>query len=185
MYKRLQRWPGQQKTIPYVGYRTNRPMAATVLSYCSPLRTGPMFYTVLSCGHDPLLLKTRDLILSRDGFRVINATGADHAQRILAGESVSLLLLCHTLSEEEFKSLLTAARALRPPPGVLALTANTFNSLTPSADAVFDTCDGPGEFLAAVHGLIDKTVARHRAMSQLTEQRHAEIHRHSEMVQQH
>lgn len=113
-----------------------------------------MSLSILNYGHDPLLLRTRDLLLNHEGFRVFTAANCAEALRFLAAQEIDLLLTCHSLSEPEFQSILAAVHELEQPPRVLALVTNPKPEKASAEYAVFNIFDGPETFLAAVHGLI-------------------------------
>ncbi|HEX4156156.1 MAG TPA: hypothetical protein VHY48_11130 [Acidobacteriaceae bacterium] len=114
-----------------------------------------MLSSVLIFGHDTTLLGTRALILGRDGFQVLTTTDAAETNHILARQSVDLLILCHTLSEQERRTALALARAAHPPLRALALVANATRYTAEGPEVTLSTLDGPRTFLAAVHELIE------------------------------
>ena len=140
---------------------------------------------ILQCGHDVLLLTTRELILRRDGFRVSNATSLSDALRTLARENVDLLLLCHTLNEHELRDIFAIVHTLSEPPRVLTLMAKPFHPPHPvrrpksSAPSTV-----PEPFLRRFAGFSTTTAVGRNPISQVMELPHAKNHRHSEVVQQ-
>lgn len=114
-----------------------------------------MSHSVLIYGHDPLLLRTRDLLLRNEGFQVLTATNRTDALGLLSVEKIDLLLGCHSLSDEEFHGILAVTHVLPRPPRVLALIAGNDRPNALADFAVVNIFDGPKTFLAAVHGLID------------------------------
>jgi hypothetical protein len=77
--------------------------------------------TILIYGKHPTLLRTRSLILEKDGFRVARTNNlADAIQQILTQE-VALLILCQSLSNEERRRSILMANAVRPPMKILVM----------------------------------------------------------------
>lgn len=112
-----------------------------------------MLSSVLIFGRDTSLLDTRALILARAGYLVLTATDALEANRILASQPIHLLILCHTLADEERRNVLSVAHASQPALRTLALVANAAHYAADSPEAILSTLDGPRTLLAAVHEL--------------------------------
>jgi DNA-binding response OmpR family regulator len=72
-----------------------------------------MIHRVLIFGHDMTLLKTRELILSQAGSDICITTDGTEATRILASQSVHLLILCHTLREGDRSAILSIAHSCK------------------------------------------------------------------------
>ena len=70
--------------------------------------------TILIYGSDEMLVVTRQLILETAGYEVFSATKFDSALVALVNERINVLLLCHSLYEVERRSILEAARAIKP-----------------------------------------------------------------------
>lgn len=125
---------------------------------------------ILQCGHDALLLTTRELILKQDGFRVFNASDPIEAVRILSQKKIDLVLLCHTLSEHEFRAILANARLLPDAPKVLSLIPNTYPSFAPSAKIeIFNSLNVPGPYLRRFTDFSATTVVRRNPTTQAME----------------
>ncbi|HEY4009815.1 MAG TPA: hypothetical protein VGM11_06665 [Acidobacteriaceae bacterium] len=110
---------------------------------------------ILTFGHDPTLQRTRELLLHHDGFDVVTAANGLEAARVLEHQHFDLLILCHTIREQERSSFLSLFHASDHPAKVLVLFTGTSPLVEPGCDSVFCTFDGPGTLLAAVHGLTD------------------------------
>jgi DNA-binding response OmpR family regulator len=113
--------------------------------------------TILAFGHDTTLLRTRELILRHDGFDVVTATERSEASRLLAEQPVDLLILCHTLREQERESILSLAHASQRHLKTLVLVTTDY-AFTSCQDATLCTFDGPPTLLAAVHQLTSQPV---------------------------
>jgi DNA-binding response OmpR family regulator len=114
-----------------------------------------MHFRILIFGYDTTLLRTRQLILSKAGFDTLTTTQLAEACRILSGQTVDLLILCHTLHETERKSILALARVSQETISVLTLVANASSYTTDGQDGILSTLDGPDILLAALHRLTD------------------------------
>lgn len=76
---------------------------------------------VLCAGHDPLLLKTRGLMLQRAGFHTDIAIGATAAVAAFTARHFSVVVLCHTFTEQERRFLQAQLRKRAPWAHVLVL----------------------------------------------------------------
>jgi hypothetical protein len=77
-------------------------------------------YNVVSFGHELELLRSRTLVLARlYTARMVSRLG--ELRKELKDEPVDLIILCHTLSEEERRIVIEAASRKSPPKPVLLL----------------------------------------------------------------
>jgi ActR/RegA family two-component response regulator len=84
--------------------------------------------TILLCGHDQVLLRTRHLILEQAGHSVFRAEGALDAVLVLMNHQIDFAILCQTLSEDERKTILENAHGLQPEMKCVVLGAGGNNS---------------------------------------------------------
>jgi hypothetical protein len=73
-------------------------------------------------GRDEFLLASRAMILERAGYRVYRALTRDAFSLTLRGTPISILILCHTLSEAACLEALDEAAKMRPGIKSLVLT---------------------------------------------------------------
>ena len=70
--------------------------------------------TILVYGNEPILVKTRGLILEKAGYKVLASTAFAGAMLTLMTEQVDVLLLCQSLADEDRRGILETARAVQP-----------------------------------------------------------------------
>jgi hypothetical protein len=115
-------------------------------------------HQVIIYGHDPMLLRTRELLLERAGFEVRTSDQLHEAQEMLAARPVDLLILCHTVNAMERSAILDSAHAAQKNLAVLFLSADWQSPDVAKNDAVFRTLDGPYGFLRTVCELTHEPV---------------------------
>ena len=67
---------------------------------------------IVVCGHDPLLLMTRESILLRGGYKVRPRQTVSSAIQEMQNGTPTLVVVCHTFSPSEVEQLLIAAYAV-------------------------------------------------------------------------
>jgi CheY-like chemotaxis protein len=120
---------------------------------------------ILNFGHDRTLLSTRGLVLSHEGFEVVNVTDSRQAIGVLIAQHVDLLVLCHTLAEQELQRILSIARTSGQETKALILLASTSSALPADSSASVCSIDGPRCLLATVHQLIDQHETSSQALT--------------------
>jgi hypothetical protein len=70
--------------------------------------------TILVYGNEPILVKTRGLILEKAGYEVLASTAFAGAMLTLMTQQIDVLLLCKSLTDEERRGILETAHALQP-----------------------------------------------------------------------
>jgi hypothetical protein len=68
---------------------------------------------VLSVGFDPILMRSRSLVLRQAGFAVDEAYNLAGALALAKSGAVDLVLLCHTVSPNEQRRFISAVRKIR------------------------------------------------------------------------
>lgn len=111
---------------------------------------------ILTFGHDSSLLRTREMLLSRDGFEVVSATERSEAIRLMSEQHVDLLILCHTVRDQERQSMLSLTHTPGHTTKALVLLTGTSSFIDAGLHPVLCTIDGPGSLLATVHDLTDR-----------------------------
>lgn len=77
---------------------------------------------ILCYGHDQSLLDTRRMIL-QSSFRVETASSLSEIAHLGATMDIALVVLCHTVPEEEARRVMQITGALWPKSGVLSVQA--------------------------------------------------------------
>jgi DNA-binding response OmpR family regulator len=76
---------------------------------------------VLSVGHDHTLLAIRNMVLSQSGYKVVPAvTAAEFVDRFFGGD-FDLVILCHSIPEEERRRMADIVRQQSPSTPVVVL----------------------------------------------------------------
>lgn len=75
---------------------------------------------ILSVSYDESLLKTREMLLQRQGYAVTSALGYIDAIQLCAPPQFDLLILGHSIPDNDKRQLMRAFRAVDPAP-ILAL----------------------------------------------------------------
>ena len=101
---------------------------------------------VLSVGHDPLLLKTRQQVLAKMGYLARTVTGLTEFCQEFPQSDYDLVILCHTLSASEIKAVVNFVRSTRPSAPVLGLDPGMHSQNSQLCDA---TCPPDPSLLRA------------------------------------
>jgi DNA-binding response OmpR family regulator len=112
--------------------------------------------SVLIYGREPLLLKTRKLLLELEGFHVCCTETYTATETQLIREPVDVLVLCYTVEAPELRSILSTARTLKPKIKTLVLTIPTAALEIEDEEYVLEMQKGPDSFIEKVrqlHGL--------------------------------
>ena len=93
-------------------------------------------------GHDQSLLDTRTWVLQGAGYQVTQASHLSELQQVAGERAVALIVLCHTLTQEECDETRTS---LEQRPGVkrLLITANRPLSAQALGEPAISAFDGP------------------------------------------
>ena len=77
---------------------------------------------VLSAGHDHTLLAIRNMVLGQSGYRVVSAaTAAEFVERFFGGD-FDLVILCHTIPEDERHRMADIVHKQSPSTPVIVLS---------------------------------------------------------------
>jgi hypothetical protein len=110
--------------------------------------------SIVFYGRNERLLETRSWILGNAGYRVSTAMELVEFERILQSGSISLAILCHTLSAEQQREALTIAKGLRPTVKTLLLITPDLPMPGEDADELLSTSEGPGALVASVNRIL-------------------------------
>ncbi len=101
---------------------------------------------VLLVSRDRMLLQTRALILGAY-FHVESAAGVAEAEAAVGKIAFDLVVICHSLSEAEYRTLIQLCERQTPRPRILSLSTTTFAPSRPFADGEYAVEQGPYELL--------------------------------------
>jgi hypothetical protein len=116
---------------------------------------------LLCAGHDPVLNRTRRLILEKC-FDVKLAHSVPEAMELLTGQRFDLVLLCYSLTDDEIRATVQFIHSLPSPPKILALAEERERLQLGRGDAEF-LSGGPAELVkkaAAMVGIPSNGAAR-------------------------
>jgi DNA-binding NtrC family response regulator len=123
-----------------------------------------MSSSVLVYGRDATLLEVRRLVLERVGLHVSIATKSTDVQRMISAEQIDLLIVCHTIAEEETGKVLSVMHKLRPKMKGLILTVQIASLTDRAGDEMLSTVDGPVALIETVNKMLTSgTDARRQA----------------------
>jgi hypothetical protein len=111
--------------------------------------------SILLYGHDLALLETRRLVLLRTGCSVWTASNLAAMEKTCASLPITLLVLCHTLSQQECERALELARRHRRELKSMVVTAGTYSPACSTEEMALDLFAGPAMLVATVRGLLE------------------------------
>lgn len=117
---------------------------------------------LLCYGHDDLLLFTRKKILEREYF-VETCTHITGLEPILSRGPIEVVVLCHSVPDEECQEVLLRVRERSPSVKVLVLYETDPQFCTEHSDKTMESLDGPYTLIEDVHALMKE--AAHRRSS--------------------
>lgn len=106
-------------------------------------------FHVLSFGYDRSLMATRSLLLRDSGYVVQEAFSRQQALAQASSDLVDVLLICHTVPENESKALVSAVRKQRLMIPILCIGETDYSD--PFKEGCTVIASTPQELLAAVH----------------------------------
>lgn len=106
-------------------------------------------------GHDAPLLETRQWVLQSRGYRVITTESLSAFESIPRTKTVSLVMLCYSLSPEEREGAIAISRSRWPGCQHLALQGSTGRSPTGILGQLLHTQNGPAQLLTMVNDLLE------------------------------
>jgi DNA-binding response OmpR family regulator len=105
-----------------------------------------MHGTILVYGNEEMLVTTRGLILEKAGYQVFFATKFASALVALVNERINVLLLCQSVSDEDRRSILETARAIKPEIRCVTLGYDGCEIVSDGGVA-FEKLDGPATLM--------------------------------------
>jgi DNA-binding response OmpR family regulator len=114
--------------------------------------------TILVCGNDEMLVRTRGLILEKAGYQVFTALTFSNAMLVLMNQQIDIVVLCQSLTDEERHGILETSHALQPKTRCAALSFDGSEVVT---DGVFihRGLNGPPALLAAIGQMLQEKTA--------------------------
>jgi hypothetical protein len=108
---------------------------------------------ILAYGSDPILLATRRLVLEKAGYRVFTTLEFSDAMLVLLNQQINVLLLCHSLHDDERRGILETAHAITQ--DVKCIILQYDGLAVPVEDAeVVEGLEGPTTLLRAIGKLL-------------------------------
>jgi hypothetical protein len=115
---------------------------------------------ILAYGNDPILLATRRLVLENAGYRVFTTLEFSDAILVLLNQQIDVLLLCHSLRDDERRGVLETARAITE--DVKCVILHYDGLAVPVEDAeVVEGLEGPSTLLSAIGKLLTPKAGLH------------------------
>jgi CheY-like chemotaxis protein len=108
---------------------------------------------VLSVGSDPMLLDTRNLLMQAAGYIVVSVNSLKEAFPLFQDGDFDLVILCHTLPQQDRERLTSLIRASGSRVPIHAVSVGASQCDVFAAATLEKT---PVEFFEAVGGLLDK-----------------------------
>jgi len=103
---------------------------------------------ILSVGYDRNLMSSRSLLLRSAGYLVEEAYSRDDAIAIACSDMIGLVLVCHTVPEDEKAAIISAVRKQESLVPIICIADHDYYQLR--ADACSVVSNTPAELLAAV-----------------------------------
>ena len=109
----------------------------------------PQFVRILSVGYDRNLMSSRSLLLHHAGYLVEEAYSRSEAEEIARSDMIGLVLICHTVPEEEKAAIISTVREQESLVPVICIADRDYYQVR--ADACHVVANTPAELLAAVN----------------------------------
>lgn len=107
-------------------------------------------------GRDVLLMRTRTSLLRNAGYSVMPSFTSRDAFLIFSSRKIDLVILCHTISEEEKIKLIGFIRLSKTRTPVISIHANG-EADAKLVDAYVHGLDGPEALLSCIAKVLDKS----------------------------
>jgi hypothetical protein len=117
---------------------------------------------ILIFGRDSTLLETRGWLLERTGALILSATSLLETEGIAAQYNISVLVICHSVSQDDCEHLLTAMNRIQPKVKKLLMTANTSLGPLGQEEQTLSAFAGPAALLDRVHAMLPSDSAEAR-----------------------
>lgn len=107
---------------------------------------------VLSVGYDRNLLVSRSLLLRSSGYTVTEAYSPHQALALVRSDVIDIMLICHTVTQDERRALVSAVRKQRRLIPILCVSDTDFH--LPDGDGCRIVSNSPVELLSAFDSLV-------------------------------
>jgi hypothetical protein len=108
---------------------------------------------VLVVSRDQMLLQTRKLILG--AFFEVDAAGrVPEAEVLMAKTDIDLIVLCYSLSDDEYSKMIDLANRQDPPPKILTLCSPSYGHSRAGCDQEFIVENGPYALLKKIAEMV-------------------------------
>ena len=101
-------------------------------------------------GHDQSLLDTRTWVLEGAGYQVTQASQFSELEQTAGEQTVALVLMCHTLTEQECEETRRSLQEHQPAIRRLLITANRPLSVQTVCEPAISAFDGPRALLEMI-----------------------------------
>ena len=120
-------------------------------------------YLLLSVGLDPLLMRTRTVLLGEAGYSVLPSFTSRDAFEIFVSRNIDLVILCHTIPEQEKMKLIVSMKERNKRTPIVSIHADgeTDGKLV---DAYVHGLDGPEVLLCCIANVLDGSIGRQIAI---------------------
>jgi hypothetical protein len=120
---------------------------------------------VLVVSRDQMLLQTRTLILGTY-FQVQGVTRVVEAEAAMAKQAFDLVVLCYSLTDDDYRKLLELSESRRPRPRILTLSSSVSGPLRDGGDGEHVIDKGPFELLKKTAEMVGFTLKPLRRATQ-------------------
>ncbi len=120
---------------------------------------GILSAAALSVGRDPLLMRTRTGVLLDAGYSVMPSFTSRDAVQIFSAREIDLVILCHTIPEEEKIKLIDSMKLGSKRTPIISIHADG-EADAKLVDAYVHGLDGPEALLSCISKVLDKSDGR-------------------------
>ena len=113
-------------------------------------------YLLLSVGLDPSLMRIRTTVLANAGYSVLPSFTSRDAFQIFTSHDIDLVILCHTIPEEEKVKLISFMKQENKRTPLICIHANG-EAPNKLVDGYIHNLDGPEALLARVAQVLVKS----------------------------
>ena len=113
-------------------------------------------YLLLSVGLDPALMHIRTAVLANAGYSVYPSFAARDAFQIFTFHDIDLVILCHTIPEDQKVNLIASMRQKKRRTPVISIHADG-EADHELVDGYVHSLDGPEALLACIAQVLDKS----------------------------
>jgi hypothetical protein len=105
---------------------------------------------VVIYGKHPVLLETRRLVIERAGYRAAKISAMVDVSSSVMGQ-VRVLVLCHTLAQEQQEEAIAIARQANPSLTAIVMTNYARIAVFPEYSHTIYAFEGPEDLIALLH----------------------------------